>query len=82
MDKDNVFRLVGRVFNNVQPPPPPPKLEFSTPVRSLTPELYSRLSSSIKRSRVTPAIVPVSSYDTSSPPQSLPSGTSTCDSAE
>jgi hypothetical protein len=74
-----LFLLVGRPFTGNQPPPP--KLEFSTPVRSLTPDLYSRVSSSIKRSRVAPTLIS-SSYETPPPPQPMPSMTSTIDSAE
>ncbi|CAF4936313.1 unnamed protein product, partial [Rotaria sp. Silwood2] len=44
---------IGRSFTGNQPTT---KLEFSTPVRSLTPDLYSRVPSSIKRSRITPAL--------------------------
>ena len=67
---------VSRVLAGVQPLP---KLEFSTPTRSLTPDLYNRVSSSIKRTRVAPTIGASSAYDTPSPPQ--PSS-STFDSAE
>jgi len=75
------FLLAGRSFTGGNPPPP--KLEFSTPVRSLTPDLYSRVTSSIKRSRVAPTLVSSSSsYETPPPPQPLPSITSTLDSAE
>jgi hypothetical protein len=76
------YLLVGRPFTGNQPPP---KLEFSTPVRSLTPDLFSRVPSSIKRSRVAPALVSSSnssSYETPSPPQPLSSVMSTVDSAE
>ncbi|CAF1213712.1 unnamed protein product [Adineta steineri] len=77
---DVTNRTMGRSFNNNQPPPP--KLEFSTPIRSLTPDLYNRLPSSIKRSRVTPTLNS-SNYETPSPPpQQMPSGGSTVDSAE
>ncbi len=47
-------------------------------MRSLTPDLYNRVSSSIKRSRITPAFTSASTYETP-PPQSV---ASTIDSAE
>ena len=74
-----VLRLVGRSFGNHQVPA---KLEFSTPVRSMTPEMYSRVPSSIKRSRMTPAMASSSTYETPPPPLPLPSAASNLDSAE
>lgn len=71
--------IVGRPFTNNQPAT---KLEFSTPVRSLTPDLYNRVPSSIKRSRMTPALASSSTYETPPPPAPLPSAASTIDSAE
>jgi hypothetical protein len=70
----------NRSFSNHQVPT---KLEFSTPVRSMTPDLYSRVPSSIKRSRITPALTSSSSsYETPPPPLPVPSATSSIDSAE
>ncbi|CAF0962354.1 unnamed protein product [Rotaria sp. Silwood1] len=70
---------IGRSFASNQPTT---KLEFSTPVRSLTPDLYSRVPSSIKRSRITPALTSSSLYETPPPPAPLPPVGSTVDSAE
>ena len=72
-----LFSILGRQFTNTQPIN---KLEFSTPVRSITPDLYSRVPSSIKRSRITPSLA--STYETPPPPAPFPSTTSTNDSAE
>ncbi len=69
-----MFLIVGRSFNGNHPPPP--KLEFSTPVRSLTPDLYNRVPSSIKRSRITAAFGSSSSYETPPPPAPLASADS------
>ncbi|CAF1011563.1 unnamed protein product [Adineta steineri] len=70
----------GRSFTNNNNHPIN-KLEFSTPVRSATPDLYSRVpSSSIKRSRITPALA--STYETPPPPAPFPSNTTNIDSAE
>lgn len=73
---------VNRSFNSQQQVPT--KLEFSTPVRSMTPDLYNRVpSSSIKRSRMTPALATTTStYETPPPAAPLPSAASTMDSAE
>ncbi|CAF1082426.1 unnamed protein product [Rotaria sordida] len=68
---------IGRSFAGNQPTT---KLEFSTPIRSLTPDLYSRVPSSIKRSRIAPAFTSSSLYET--PPAPLPPTGSTVDSAE
>lgn len=73
---------VNRSFNSQQQVPT--KLEFSTPVRSMTPDLYNRVpSSSIKRSRMTPALATTTStYETPPPAAPLPSIASNMDSAE
>lgn len=57
-------------------------LEFSTPVRSMTPDVHSRVPSSIKRSRMTPALASSSTYETPPPQPPLPSAASNIDSAE
>ena len=77
------FQLVGRTYPSNQSAAT--KLEFSTPIRSLTPDLYNRMPSSIKRSRITPALAAAtasSTYETPPPPAPLPSAASTIDSAE
>lgn len=74
-----LFFVVNRPFASNQPITKP---EFSTPVRSLTPDLYNRLPSSIKRSRITPALASSSTYETPPPPAPLSSAASTIDSAE
>ena len=74
----NLSLVVNRPFTGNQPIAKP---EFCTPVRSLTPDLYNRLPSSIKRSRMTPALVS-STYETPPPPAPLSSAGSTIDSAE
>jgi len=62
-------------------PIPALKLDFSTPVKPLTSDLYNRLPSSIKRSRAS-TIIP-STYETPSPPpQTVPSNSSSFDSSE
>ncbi|CAF3945491.1 unnamed protein product, partial [Rotaria magnacalcarata] len=63
------------------PPPPPPKLEFLTPVRSHTPDIYNRVSSSVKRTRAAPTLAPSSTFETP-PAQAIPSASSAIDSAE
>ena len=73
------FLIVGRPFTSGRPIT---KLEFSTPIRSLTPDLYSRVPSSIKRSRIALTMATSSSYDTPPPPAPLPPPSSTVDLAE
>ncbi|CAF1183372.1 unnamed protein product [Rotaria sordida] len=72
--------IVGRSLTNNQPPP---KLEFSTPVRSSISDLYNRVPSSIKRSRLAPTFLASTlSHETSPPTKQLPSVTSTIDTTE
>ena len=67
-----VFISVNRSLAN-NTPITPIKLDFSTPIKTLTPETYPRLppTASIKRSRANSTMIP-SVYETPSPPPAQP----------
>jgi len=70
-DVSNRISINRSLANNT--PITPIKLDFSTPIKTLTPETYPRLppTASIKRSRANSTMIP-SVYETPSPPPAQP----------